>query len=195
VPTSGNSGTVLAFVAVARGIPLTLTMTETMRIERRKLLLAYCAKLAHIEGAMGMKGAFAKAEEIAAPDPKYFRLQQFTNAARPAEQKRAMDPGAFFQLEKDNEAFRRFAYDSHPKTYIDGGLLKLQAGDRFFISKNPDPMNLFSMDGLDQNVDSVKPTGLRDSRNLTTATGSEVERGVAGNVESRTKAIADWWGR
>ncbi|HEX9778429.1 MAG TPA: cysteine synthase A [Geopsychrobacteraceae bacterium] len=84
-PTSGNTGIALAFVAAARGIPITLTMPETMSMERRKVLKALGANLVLTPGAKGMGGAIAEAEQIAASAPdRYLLLHQFKNPANPA---------------------------------------------------------------------------------------------------------------
>ena len=105
-PTSGNTGIALAFVAAARGIPITLTMPETMSIERRKVLKALGANLVLTPGAKGMGGAIAEAEAIAASDPdRYLLLHQFKNPANPAIHVKTTGPEIWDDTDGDVDVF------------------------------------------------------------------------------------------
>lgn len=127
-PTSGNTGIALAAVAAARGYKVVLTMPETMSVERRKLLLAYGAELRLTEGAKGMKGAIAAAEELVAATPGAFMPMQFSNPANPAVHRRTTAE----EIWADTEG----KVDALVAGVGTGGTLSGVGG--FFKEKNPD---------------------------------------------------------
>ena len=103
--TSGNTGIALAFAAAARGYRCVLTMPETMSIERRKVLIAFGAELVLTPGSLGMKGAIAKASELAAADPSLLLMHQFENPANPAIHEKTTGPEIWDALDGNVDIF------------------------------------------------------------------------------------------
>jgi hypothetical protein len=140
------------------------------------------------------------------PEGKAWLVRTERNLQEAIEAKRLQDPVAFDQLEQNDAAFKRFAYDTHPKAYLDAGLLKLPASDLAKIAMTPDAKDLFSKDGVNQMIDVAKATGPSDIWNVTKATASDTWTGVKDTTSSGANwvgnkasdgwtAVKDWWNK
>ena len=135
-PTSGNTGVGLASVATARGYNLIITMPETMSVERRELMQAYGAKLVLTPGSEGMKGAIAKAKQLAEETPKSFVPSQFTNPANPGAHEKTTGPEIWEDTDGEVAAFVAGVGTGGTITGV-GHYLKQQNPDVYVVAVEP----------------------------------------------------------
>ena len=162
-PTSGNTGIALAFVCAARGYKLTLTMPETMSLERRRVLAVFGANLVLTPGPDGMRGAVARAEEIAASDPaSYFMPQQFKNPANPAIHERTTGPEIWEDADAEVDALVAGVGTGGTITGISRYFEKIRGKELYSVAVEPaaSPLITQTLAGLELKPGSHKIQGI-----------------------------------
>ncbi len=190
--TSGNTGIALAYAAAARGYGCVLTMPDTMSMERRKVLAAFGAKLILTPGAKGMKGAIAKAEELAAADPsKYLLVKQFDNPANPAIHEKTTGPEIWDDTEGKVDIFVSGVGTGGTLTGVSRYIKKTRGKQITTVAVEPTQLAGHHTDARRRSADADAAQDPRHRRGIHSAESGSVP-GRSGRTGRPTKKPSRW---